>query len=174
MSSAGQICWTCLLVQFFLENLRCIISGPGEWGKNCLLKNLVVSNTHIKKLYNIGTTGDQYGDIGIIIDEANVEFIKDIEDLNSPDEITKDLKKIIIIDDVKAKEPVINECFCRSRQKNCDMVYHNQILFSSDRQNVRENCNISILFEQNFNQYIETSLNNEFLYIEWTSLWIQL
>ena len=48
------------------------------------------------------------------------------------------------------------------------MVYHNQNPFSLDGQNVRENCDITILLEQNFNQYIETSLKNKFLSIEWT------
>ena len=46
------------VVAIFSENIGCIILGPGECGKNCLLKNLVISNTHIKKLYNFGTTGD--------------------------------------------------------------------------------------------------------------------
>ena len=58
----------------------------------------------------------------------------------------------IIIDatfpEVRAKEPVINEYFCRSRHNNCNMIYLNQNLFSLDRQSVRENCNLFILFEQ--------------------------
>ena len=54
----------------------------------------------------------------------------------------------MIFDDVKAKEPVINESFCRGRHSNCKMIYLNQNLFSLGRQNVRENSNLFILFEQ--------------------------
>ena len=54
----------------------------------------------------------------------------------------------MIIDDVRAKEPVINEDFCRGRHKICNMICLNQNLFTIDRQNVRENCNLFNLFEQ--------------------------
>ena len=81
-------------------------------------------------------------------DKADVEFVKYIKDLPSPDQLPKDLKKLMIFDDVRAKEPVINEYFCRGRHKNCNMIYLNQNLFTKDRQNVRENCNLFILFEQ--------------------------
>ena len=54
----------------------------------------------------------------------------------------------MIIDDVRANEPVINEYFCRGRHNNCNMIYLNQNLFTIDRQSVRENCNLFILVEQ--------------------------
>ena len=54
----------------------------------------------------------------------------------------------MIFDDVRAKEPVINEYFCRGRHNYFNMIYLNQNLFSLDRQSVRENCNLFILFEQ--------------------------
>ena len=54
----------------------------------------------------------------------------------------------MIFDDVRAKEPVINEYLCRGRHNNCNMLYLNQNLFSPDRLSVRENCNLFILFEQ--------------------------
>ena len=54
----------------------------------------------------------------------------------------------MIFDDLRAKEPIINEYFCRGRHNNCNMIYLNQNLFSLDRQSVRENCNLFILFEQ--------------------------
>ena len=47
-----------------------------------------------------------------------------------------------------AKEPVINEYFCRGRHSNCNIIYLKQNIFSADRQNVRANCNLFILFEQ--------------------------
>ena len=51
-------------------------------------------------------------------------------------------------DDVIAKESIINEYFCRARHENCDMIHLKQKIFSADRQNNRENCNLFIFFEQ--------------------------
>ena len=75
-------------------------------------------------------------------------FIKDIKELPHPDELPKDIKKLMIFDDVIAKEPTINEYFCRDRHENCDMIYLKQNIFSADRQNVEENYNLFIFFEQ--------------------------
>ena len=36
----------------------------------------------------------------------------------------------MIFDDVRAKEPVIHEYFCRGRHNNCNMIYLNHNLFS--------------------------------------------
>ena len=137
----------------FPDNFRCIISGPTECGKTFLLKKLFLASIYFDKLYIIGPTGDQYqgtcfADEGVDNGKANVEFIKDIKDLPSPDKLPKDLKKLMIFDDVRAKEPIINEYFCRGRHNNCNMIYLNQNLFSLGRQSVRENCNLFILFEQ--------------------------
>ena len=132
----------------FPDNFRCIISGPSECGKTFLLKKLILASIYFDKLYIIGLTGDQYHGIERINPKADVEFIKDIKDLPSPDKLPKDLKKLMIFDDVRAKEPVINEYFCRGRHNNCNMIYLNQNLFSLDRQSARENCNLFILFEQ--------------------------
>ena len=130
------------------DNFRCIISGPIECGKTFLLKKLILASIYFDKLYIIGPTGDQYHGIERINLKADVEFIKDIKDLPSPDKLPKDLKKLMIFDDIRATEPVIIEYFCRGRHNNCNMIYLNQNLFSLDRQSVRENCNLFILFEQ--------------------------
>ena len=53
----------------------------------------------------------------------------------------------MLIDDVKAKESIINEYFGRGRHINCNMIYLNQNLFSLGRQNIGEICNLSILFK---------------------------
>ena len=75
----------------------------------------------------------------------------------------------MIFNEVRAKEPGINEYFCRVRLNNCNMIYLNQNLFSLDRQSVRENCNLFILFEkdkvlesihQDFFNNIELSYND--------------
>ena len=132
----------------FPDNFRCIISGPSEFGKPFLFKKLILASIFFDKLYIIGPTGDQYNGLERINPKGIIKFIKDIKDLPSPDKLPKDLKKLMIFDDVRAKEPVINEYFCRGRHNNCNMLYLNQKLFSLDRQSVRENCNLFILFEQ--------------------------
>ena len=65
----------------------------------------------------------------------------------------------MIFDEVRAKEPVIND-FCRGRHNNCNMIYLNQNLFSLDRQSVRENCNLFILFEQRGKVLYQDFFNN--------------
>ena len=115
-----------------------------------------MARIYFDKLYIIGPTGDQYEGVesynrrihNSVDDKADVEFFKDIKDLPSPDQLPNDLKKLMIFDDVRAKEPVIKEYFCRGRHNNCNMIYLNQNLFTIDRQSVRENCNLFILFEQ--------------------------
>ena len=114
----------------FPDNFRCIISGPSECGKTFLLKKLILASIYFDKLYIIGPTGDQYNGLEKINDKADIEFIKDIKDLQSPDQLPKDLKKLMIFDDVRTREPVINEYFCRGRHNNCNMIYLNQNLFS--------------------------------------------
>ena len=54
----------------------------------------------------------------------------------------------MIFDVVIAKEPINKGYFCRARHENCDIIYLKQNIFSADRQNVRENCNLFIFFEQ--------------------------
>ena len=132
----------------FPDNFRCIISGPSECGKTFLLKKLILASIYFDKLYIIGPTGDQYNGLERINNKAIIEFIKDIKDLPSPDKLPKDFMKLMIFDDIRAKEPVINEYFCRGRHNNCNMIYLNQNLFSFDRPSVREKCNLFILFEQ--------------------------
>ena len=75
-------------------------------------------------------------------------FIRDIKELLYPHKIPKDIKKLIIFDDFIAKEPIINKYICRARHENFDMIYLKQNIFWADRQNVRENCNLFIFFEQ--------------------------
>ena len=105
-----------------------------------------MARIYFDKLCIIGPTGYQYEGVERINDKADVEFFKDIKNLPSPDQLPKGLKKLMIFDGVRAKEPVINEYFCRGRHYNCNMIYLNQNLFTIDRQSVRENCNLFILF----------------------------
>ena len=103
-----------------------------------------MTSIHFDYLYIIGSTGDQYNDMK----HENLEFVKDIKKLVPPDQLPKDIKKLMIFDYVRAKKRVINEQFCRSRHNNGNMIYLNQNLFTIDRQSVRENCNLFILFGQ--------------------------
>ena len=103
-----------------------------------------MNKIQLNRLYTNGPTGNQYDDL----EYKGIVFIKDIKELPPPEELPKDIKKLMILDDVGGKEPVINECFCRGRNSNCNMIYLKQNIFSADRQNVRENCNIFIFFEQ--------------------------
>ena len=143
----------------FPDNFRCIISCPSECGKTFLLKKLFLFSIYFDKLYIIGPTSNQYEGVERINRKADVEFIKDMKDLPSPDKLPKDLKKLMIFDDVRAREPVISENFCRGRHNNCNMIYLNQNLFTIDRRSVRENCNLFILFEQKFKVLISIYQN---------------
>ena len=106
-----------------------------------LLKKLVLVRINFDRLYIIGPTGDQYEGVesynrqsrNSVDDKADVEFVKDIKDLPSPDQLPEDLKKLMMFDDVRAQEPVINEYFCRGRHDNCNMIYLNQNLFTIDQ-----------------------------------------
>ena len=104
-------------------------------------------NIQLDRLYIIGPTGNQYDDLKYKV----MVFIKDIKDLPTPEELPEDIKKLIIFDDVEPREPIIRKYFCRGRDNNCNMIYLNQNLFSLDRQGIRENCNIFLLFEQRGN-----------------------
>ena len=79
---------------------------------------------------------DPTGDQNETSKSKEIVFINEIIDLTTPDQLLKDLKKLMIFDDVEGKEPVINEYFWRGRQSNCIMIYLKQNIFSADRQNV--------------------------------------
>ena len=140
----------------FPENFRCIISGPSECGKTLLLKNLILNGVDFDKLYIIGPTDNQYNDLEF----DDVVFIKDIKELPSPDKLPKNIKKLVIFDDVDPREQIIKEYFCRCRHSNCNMISLNQNLFSLDRQNVRIVLYLFYLSKgvMYSNQYIETCL----------------
>ena len=73
-----------------------------------LIKKLFLSSIQFDKLYIIGPAGDQYEDLKYEV----IVYIKDIKDVPSPNQLPKDIKKLMIFDDVGGKEPVINEYIC--------------------------------------------------------------
>ena len=115
-----------------------------------------MTSTHFDKSDVIGPSGDQYDGMK----HGKLEIIKDVKKVIPLDQLPKDMKKLMIFDDVRVKEPVFNEYFCRGRQNNCNMIYLFQNLFTIDRQNVRENCNLFTLFEQRGK--VRTSIYQDF------------
>ena len=49
---------------------------------------------------------------------------------------------------LEPKNQLLMNTFVGGRHNNSNMIYLNQNLFTIDRQSVRENCNLFILFEQ--------------------------
>ena len=88
--------------------------------------------------YNDYNDGKHYNDL----EYKDILFIKDIKELPHPVKLPKDIKKLMIFDDVIAKEPIIDEYFCRAKHENCDMIYLKQNIFSAYRQNVSEKCDL--------------------------------
>ena len=109
-----------------------------------MLKNQYILGTQFDRLYIIGPTGNQYD----FLEYKDIVFIKDLKELLHPDKLPKYIKKLMIFPDIIAKEPIVNEYFCRARHENCDLIYLKQNIFSADRQIVRENCNFFIFLKQ--------------------------
>ena len=103
---------------------------------------------YFDKLDIIGTIGDQYEDLESVNEKTDVQLIKDIKDLPSPEQLPKELKRLNIFNFVQANVSVFNEYSCRGRHSDCNLICINQSLFSLDRQNARENYNHFSLFEQ--------------------------
>ena len=63
--------------------------------QDILIKNLILARIYFDKLYVIGPIGDQYEGVesynrrscNSVDDKADVEFVKDIKDLPSPDQL---------------------------------------------------------------------------------------
>ena len=62
------------------------------------IKKLILASVYFDKLYIIGPTGDQYQGLESINPKAVVEFVKDIIDLPSPDELPKDCYLFILFE----------------------------------------------------------------------------
>ena len=114
----------------FPESFSCVLAAPSERGKTFLLKNLFLSSIQFDRLYIIVSTGDQYE----YLKYADIVFIKEIKGLPPPDQLPKDIKKLMIYDDVRGKEPDFNGHFCRGRHSKCNMIYLKQNIFLADRQ----------------------------------------
>ena len=101
-----------------------------------VLKNLSLNELYFDDLFIIGPTGDQYNDI-----DFDIYFTPDIKDLHKPVELDKEKNLLIFV--VVPLKNKINEYFCRGRHNNCNFIYQNQNVHSSDRQ-VREHLFVPI------------------------------
>ena len=86
------------------KTFRCKLSAPKECGKTVLLKYLFLINIEIDRLYILGPTGNQYDDL----EYKDIVLIKDIKELTPPEKLPEDIKKLMIFENVGAKEPVMN------------------------------------------------------------------
>ena len=107
---------------FFPQSFRFIISGPIICGKTYQLKNLFINSLFCDKLYIICPTGGQNEDFEIISDEADDNFVQDMKDLPSPDQLPKKIKKLMMFDGVQAEQPAINAYICRARHVILNVV----------------------------------------------------
>ena len=88
------------------ESFRCLIAGASECGKIFLLNNLILSSIQFDRLYIIGPTGDQYEDLKY----EHIVF-KKINDLPSPNQLPKDIKKLMMFDDVGEGNQLLMKTF---------------------------------------------------------------
>ena len=76
-----------VVVILYLSQLifECKLSGPFQYGRTYLLKNLIMNNLNFDKLRFIGPTVYQYGDIESVKVETDVKVMIDIKNSASPD-----------------------------------------------------------------------------------------
>ena len=86
--------------------------------RDSLIKNLFKPGIQFDRLYLIGPTGSQYKDLEYKDGKEpakHIIFKKDIKELPHPDKLPKIIKKLMMFDDIIAKEPINNEYFCMAR-----------------------------------------------------------
>ena len=73
-----------------------------------------------------------------------------IANLKDPKDYAKNMKNLIVFDDVMMDpQSNISKFFSRGRHNNIDLIYLSQNYFILDRRTIRENCNFFLLFKQN-------------------------
>ena len=96
-----------IVIASFPESFRSVIAGPSECGKTFLLKNLFLSSIQFDRLYIIGPTGDLYEDLKY----EEIVFSKEVKELPSFDQQPKNIKKLMIFDNVGEKNQLIMNTF---------------------------------------------------------------
>ena len=143
------------MVMHLPRKFRCLMFCRSECGKTHLLKNLIIDKLYFDTINLIGPTAFQYEDVSSVNGDPDIEFIRDVSVLQSPDKYSKNQQKLMTFDDVRAKQLVFNEFFCRGRNSSCKLV-----IFPLDSRKVRKICDLFILFEQRSN--VLNGIYNEF------------
>lgn len=142
----------------FPNNIRALICGPSGSGKTNLLFSLLThpNGIRFKNIYIVSKSLEQekyklLRNIFAKVTGLKSFFLDFTEDLPTPDQCLPN--SVVIIDDVlclKADKDKIRGFFCFGRHKNIDIFYLYQTYTHIDKHLLRDNCNLIILFSQDF------------------------
>ena len=138
------------------NSIRMIILGPSGSGKTQLLLNLIMRWMKWNKLYLVAPSVDDQRCYEVLKDfnenaatiagENVIEFITDIDEAPSIDDIDGGVNNLVVYDDVmldNQKNPA--RIFSRGRHKNTDVIYVTQ-RYTQIPKVIRDNCNILAVF----------------------------
>ena len=87
---------------------------------------------------------------GVTKGGIKAEFFEDCQLIPDPKTLNEEEKNLMIFDDcILEKQNKAQSYYTRGRHSNCDCFYISQNFFKLDRQTIRENSNLIILFPQN-------------------------
>ena len=87
---------------------------------------------------------------GVVDGGIKAEFYDDCKLIPDPSSLDEQEKNLMIFDDcILEKQSKAQSYYTRGRHSNCDCFYISQNYFKLDRQTIRENSNLIILFPQN-------------------------
>jgi hypothetical protein len=138
------------------NSIRAIIIGPSGSGKTQLLLNLIMRWMKWDKLYLIAPSVDDQKCYEVLKDfnenaseiagEDVIEFITDIDEAPSVEDLDGSINNMVVYDDVmldKQKNPA--RIFSRGRHKNTDVIYVTQ-RYTQIPKVIRDNCNVLCVF----------------------------
>ena len=138
------------------NSIRMIIIGPSGSGKTQLLIDMIMRHMKWDKLYLIAPSVDDQRCYQVLKDfnerileitgENGIEFITDIDEAPSLDDLDREIRNLVVYDDVmldKQKNPA--RIFSRGRHKNADVIYVTQ-RYTQIPKVIRDNCNLLCVF----------------------------
>ena len=152
------------------NSIRMIIIGPSGSGKTQLLIDMIMRHMKWDKLYLIAPSVDDQRCYQVLKDfneriveitgENGIEFITDMDEAPSVDDLDREINNLVVYDDVMLdKQTNPARIFSRGRHKNADVIYVTQ-KYSQIPCVIRENCNLVCIFSgigkytlQNIYQY---------------------